>query len=430
VRRSVILFLLALTIRLVAIFATGAGTIHFGDGIDYVDTAKALCATHSYPLQGSLPFFRAPGLPLFIALVTACHPAAVAVIKIALAVCDALTVVLIAVLAILLPRKETDDAAGDTQRSARWSFWAAGGVAALNPFFILGVCDVRSEPLFMLLLTFAGGCLLRGRPGRSGIAVALASLVRPAGLVCIPLFALYAVLDRRHPAGWAGGILPPGTETAAGSRRSSRLEGGAPGLRRGLLFLLAALVTLAPWTIRNVVRFHELIVVNDAGGFNFWRGYAPEIIAIDGMHDREAIAHASWEFDARRVAEARKTIGRDGWVQAGLAEIRRDPAAAVRWTLRKAWLYWRPWLAPEQYSWPVVVASGAFNLLLYIFAAIALVRCPDRRFALAVVLYFAAVWLAHLPYQVVMRFRQPFTDPLLIAFVAQFIPSAARDLDR
>jgi len=29
-------------------------------------------------------------------------------------------------------------------------------------------------------------------------------------------------------AGWTGGILPPFVGTAAGSRRSSRLEGGAP----------------------------------------------------------------------------------------------------------------------------------------------------------------------------------------------------------
>ena len=75
------------------------------------------------------------------------------------------------------------------------------------------------------------------------------------------------------------------------------------------------------------------------------------------------------------------------------------------------------------------VASGVFNLLLYIFAAIALVRCPDRRFAMAVVLYFAIVWLAHLPYQVVMRFRQPFTDPLLIALAAG-APAARRPAQR
>ncbi len=435
-RSPVILFLLALTIRIVAIFATGAGTIHFGDGIDYVDTAKALCATHAYPLTGSLPFFRAPGLPVFIALVTACHPGAVAVIKIALAVCDALTVVFIAELTMLLMMRTTarhsalgtQDSLGTrhsalgtqaslgTQHSALSTGpWLAGLLAVLNPFFILGVCDVRSEPLFMTLLTLGIWCLLRGRAAWAGIAVALASLVRPAGLVCIPLFALYELLVRRLPAGWTGGIRTPSADTAAGSRRPSRLEGGAPGHRRTLTFILAALLTLTPWTIRNAVHFHQLIVVNDAGGFNFWRGYAPEIMAIDGMRDREAIARASWEFDARRVAAARKSIGRDGWMRAGLDEVRRHPAAAVRWTLRKAWLYWRPWLAPEQYSWPVVAASGAFNLLLYAFAAIALVRLPDRRLAAAIVVYFAIVWLAHLPYQVVMRFRQPFTDPLLIA---------------
>src|SRR5260221_13625214 len=32
--------------------------------------------------------------------------------------------------------------------------------------------------------------------------------------------------ERRHPAGWRGGIRPP--HPAAGRRRSSRLEGGAP----------------------------------------------------------------------------------------------------------------------------------------------------------------------------------------------------------
>jgi 4-amino-4-deoxy-L-arabinose transferase-like glycosyltransferase len=363
------LFILALLVRLAAILATGPNAVHFGDGLDYIDTARALCDTHAYPARGSLPFFRAPGLAFFIAGVTVCHPSAVVVIKIALAVCDAVTVVLIADLAAVP--------------------WLAGLIAALNPFFITAVCDVRSEPPFMMLLTLAIWCLLRGREGGAGVAVGLAALTRPAALLCMPLFALY------RP-------------------------------RRAHVLLLGAALTLAPWTIRNAARFHELIVVNDGGGFNFWRGYAPEIIAIDGMRDRDAIARASWEFDARRIAAARNVIERGAatplarsraWSHAALDEIRRDPALAARWTLRKAWLYWRPWLSPEQYSWPAVIGSGAFNLLLYIGAAIALARCRDRRLAIGVIVYFAASWLAHLPYQVVMRFRQPFTDPLLIALL-------------
>ncbi len=364
------LFILALLVRLAAIVATGPNTVHFGDGLDYIDAAHALCDTHTYPARGSLPFFRAPGLAFFIAGVTLCHPSAVVVIKTGLAICDAITVVLIADLA--------------------FAPWIAGMIATLNPFFITAVCDVRSEPLFMLLLTLSIWCLLRGRAGGAGVTVALAALTRPAALLCIPLFALY------RP-------------------------------RRAHLLLLGAALTLAPWTIRNAVRFHELIVVNDAGGFNFWRGYAPEIIAIDNMHDREAIAMASWQLDARRVAEAATSIERGAvtprarslaWSHTALDEIRSDPALAARWTLRKAWLYWRPWLAPEQYSMAVVLASGAFNLLLYFGAGIALVRCRDRRLVLGVLIYVATVWLAHLPYQVVMRFRQPFTDPLMIALLA------------
>ena len=32
------------------------------------------------------------------------------------------------------------------------------------------------------------------------------------------------------------------------------------------------------------------------------------------------------------------------------------------------------------------------------------------RFRVAVIVYFVVIWLGHLPYQVVMRFRQPVTE--------------------
>jgi outer membrane protein len=58
---------------------------------------------------------------------------------------------------------------------------------------------------------------------------------------------LRATLERRHPVGWTGGILPPAHHAAAGSRRSSRLEGGAPfklGPTIALAFALAIGVLL------------------------------------------------------------------------------------------------------------------------------------------------------------------------------------------
>src|SRR5579862_9532143 len=98
----IVVFAIALAIRLIAIEITGANQISFGDGPDYIASARALCEQHSYPDRGNLPFFRAPGLPFFIAAVTACHTSATRAIKYALAACDAWTCVLITSIAFIL----------------------------------------------------------------------------------------------------------------------------------------------------------------------------------------------------------------------------------------------------------------------------------------------------------------------------------------
>jgi len=357
--QTVSLFLVALVIRLAAIALSGPAKMSFGDAYDYVETTEVMCRLHVYPERSNLPFFRAPGLPFFIAAVTACHPRAIVAIKIALAVCDAVTVVLIAMIG---------------------ASPLAGVVAALNPFFIASVCDVRSEPLFMMLLTAAIFFLLRGRFARSGVMLGLAALTRPVALIAIPLFALFTVAP-------------------AARRPYHRRPAG--------VLLLAALLTIAPWTIRNAVHYHQLIVINDAGGFNLWRGNHPEIRQLADEHDRAAFNAESAHFDSVTVQQAH-----GDWNRMALDEIRRDPGGTAMWTLRKAWLYWRPWLDPREHSTVAVIASGIFNLLLFTFGAIGIARSPHRR---AITIYFIVMWLVQLPYQVVMRFRIPITDPLLIA---------------
>src|SRR5262249_57731179 len=93
---------IALVIRLIAIEFSGPDRVAFGDGPDYIAHAQSLCERQRYPDRGNLPFFRAPGLPFFIAAATACHPSSVRAIKYALALCDALTCVLIALIAFML----------------------------------------------------------------------------------------------------------------------------------------------------------------------------------------------------------------------------------------------------------------------------------------------------------------------------------------
>ncbi len=372
-------FILALAIRIAAIEATGANTVRFGDAGDYLDTARSVCTEQVYPERGNLPFFRPPGLPFFIAAVTGCEGSRVRGIKYALAACDAATVMVILELGMLL--------------FGSLAAWLAALAAALYPFFIFSTTDVRSEPLFMLLLTLSILLLLRGNAAGSGVAVALAALTRPTALLCLPLFALFA------------------------------------GRKKAAPLLIAGFLTLAPWVARNYLRFGELILVNDAGSYSVWHASHPDTRKIYDASSREELRRLEHEFENRTIhavaaqVESRATTpnSRDReWRRLAIEDLRREPAESARFMARKAWLYWRPWLNPIEYGTRAVVASALILVTLFVLAAIGLWRHPLRN---AVLVYFAVFWLAHVPHQVVMRYRIPFTDPLLLVFAAGAIAS-------
>ncbi|HYH07716.1 MAG TPA: VTT domain-containing protein [Thermoanaerobaculia bacterium] len=393
-------FIFALLVRVAAIELTGAERIAFGDGPDYVQFATALCEQHVYPERGNLPFFRAPGLPFFIAGVTACHPAQTRIVKYALAVCDALSVLLIFLLALRV-------------HGTRTHALIAAALATFHPFFIGGVTDIRTEPLFMMLLIAAMWLTERRLPaGRAadvsssaaGALLGLAALTRPTALLCIPLLAAYAFFRR------------PETGGAAGRR---------PALRSATLLLAAAVLTLSPWVARNMIRFGEPILVNDAGGFNLWRGTHPELMQVVETHDRDLFAQRSWHFEAVTVSETAKGItgatpkARDRqWRNLAIENIRDDPAFAAKSALKKAALYWRPWLHPGEHGRKSIALSVVIILGLYILGGAGLYLHPDKRLVMAVLLFFAALWLAHVAYFPSIRLRTPLTDPLLIVFAS------------
>lgn len=401
------LFILALAIRIFAIEATGASQIRFGDAGDYLDTARSVCTEQVYPERGNLPFFRPPGLPFFIAVVTGCGETGVRGIKYALAACDAATVVVIFELGLLL--------------FGSLAAWLAALAAALYPFFIFSTTDVRSEPLFMLLLTLSILLLLRGNAAGSGVAVALAALTRPTALLCLPLFALFAGYGVTGLRGPAGDAEPRDPATAQPRGRTAAAS-----------LLIAGLLTLAPWAARNYLRFGELILVNDAGSYSVWHASHAETRRIYDAKTREELRQREHQFENVTIhavaaqVESRATTpnARDReWRRLAIEELRREPAESARFMARKAWLYWRPWLNPLEYGTPVVVASALILVPLFVLAAIGLRRHPLRN---AVLVYFAVFWLAHIPHQVVMRYRIPFTDPLLLVFAAGGIAAVAR----
>ncbi len=391
------LIAVALALRLFAIYMTGASLIKFGDAADYLSASKSLCSSGSYPDRSSLPFFRPPGLPLFIAGATLCHPDQIWRIKAALATVDTISVVIIFLLAEQLFHK-------------RPVSFIAGAAATIYPFFIVQVCDVQTEALFMFFLVAAIWLALKAMQEPSfrlmllaGAVSAAAALVRPVGLLLLPVL-----------------LASPAYLRSAKEKDYARLAGA---------FAIGAVFCLCPWIIRNELRYHEFILIDDAGGYNVWRGTSAEMDRIEKLRGRHAFEKASVEFEtvtspeiAReidKVANTPSTRSRE-WYRRALKNLAEDPIAVSIRLLRNALAYWRPWLNPQTYPPAVVAVSGVMTISLDVLALFGwlMLRKQNRRLALFCAGAATLFWVAQIPFQVVSRFRIPITDPFLIAFAS------------
>jgi len=152
----------------------------------------------------------------------------------------------------------------------------AGGLAAfftaLNPDLIWFSTHFWSETLFLALLFWGFERLLDAGGGRreaalvAGLLFGLASLTREPALYFVPVAGLWLLL--------AGGRKP------------------------ALAFTLAALATVAPWTLRNAVVYDAFVPVSTFGPFNVWLG--------NTRHSREAV-YAEYAQVPGRIAKYRYT---------------------------------------------------------------------------------------------------------------------------
>ncbi|HLJ16484.1 MAG TPA: glycosyltransferase family 39 protein [Bryobacteraceae bacterium] len=355
-----------------------------------------------------MPFFRAPGLPFFIATVTLCHTEMIWLVKTALAAVDTVSAAIVFLLA------------EELFRNRRTSFVAATA-AAIYPFFIAQVCDIQTEGLFMFLFITAVWLALRAvrRPVPyllllPGMCAGAAALVRPVGLILLPLLA----------------AIPIYFASSGAVKNRNRL-------RLLASFAIGAAICLGPWVVRNGLRYHELILVNDAGGYNFWRGTSAEMAEIGRIADPQAFSDASIRFEtitspaiAREVDRAANTPSSRSreWYKRALHSFAEDPGAFSLRLFRNALAYWRPWLNPQTHSRAVVAVSGFVMLLLDIFALLGwnLLRTRDGRLAWWCAAGALLFWILQIPFQVVSRFRIPITDPLLIIFAAAALTAVGK----
>jgi hypothetical protein len=165
----------------------------------------------------------------------------------------------------------------------------AAGIAAFYPELVWFVSHYWAETVFTVLLWWGlERTTAADERGSTAIAAAaggllgLATLTRETVLYFLPVAALW--LAYRRPGG---------------ARRSAAL-------------VLAALVLVVPWTIRNYLAFDAFVPVSTSGALNLWQGNAP--LTREQVYEEYWAVHgriAKYEYARRKGIEA--VLDRQPW---------------------------------------------------------------------------------------------------------------------
>ena len=282
--RTALVFLVGLALRL-AFVALEPATRPRGDERTWLSLALEWVAAPPFsfdPLKSPLLFY--PPLHPYLVGAVARFGGGLFAVKVVQAVLGALLVPAVAVVG----RRTFGPVVG----------LAAAAATAVYPTLIWYSAHFWSEPLFLALLWWGLERALaadegrRGAAAASGVLLGLAALTREVPLYFLPILAGW-MLGRRDRA----------------------------GLLRAAALVAAAVAVVAPWTLRNWVRFGALVPVSTMGGRALWEGNTlGDRGELYAAHDR--IAREEGQVAAYRHA-----------VQEGLRSIReRQP----RWVLDKA----------------------------------------------------------------------------------------------
>jgi 4-amino-4-deoxy-L-arabinose transferase-like glycosyltransferase len=336
-------------------------------------------------------FGRAPGYPLFLAALDAGRPAPRATparVKVAQAVVGAVTVWLLGLMALY-------------SAGPRAAVWAAG-IGAVYPPLVSLPAYALSETLYSAV-ALATALVLQLAVDRShadprvrcgmvlavlaGALAGAAALIRPAMLLYLPLAFAWLLVRRR-----------PVLAVAA---------------------IAAALVTIAPWTLRNL-RVHErFVLIASEGGVTFWTGNHPLARGEGDLAANPDLKRAELAFRRARPdlsPEALEPL----YYREAFTWIAAHPLDWVQLLARKAFYSVVP-VGPSYavHSARYRVASVAPYLLVLPFAAAGARRLwHGARRPVAVLLLAASSILVGLVFLPQERFRMPVIDPVLILSAA------------
>ncbi len=299
-KSPIIIFVVALAVRLIPVLLTPHVGIALDDMFQYDALAESIRLGQGYTWYGGIPTaFRAPLYPLFLAIIYLLFGHEFLVVRIIQATIGASLPLVVYVLG--------QRSFGD--RVARTASW----MMVFYPMFVLYPLGLVTENLFFLLVPLTVLYLLKAIDTSRSLYYLLAGLL--LGL---------SILTRSVISGFALVILPWLWHYVSDKRAALR--------NWGMVLLPVALLTI-PWSMRNSLLHGQFVFVESSLGFNFYLGYHPQgtgtfdsSIAVDFV---EGIAGV----DALNL-ETEKLVHNLG-MERGLAFIEEDPIRATRLWVEK-----------------------------------------------------------------------------------------------
>lgn len=271
-------------------------------------------------------------------------------------------------------------------------------ITALYPSLILYTRFLLTETLFILLFVAATLSLhkISDLPlfGSSiaGLFLGLAALCKPATLLIVPILSI-----------WLLSMMP-------------RIK---DALINFTFLCLAILSIIIPWTIRNYVVFHEVVLISTNGGLNLFTGNNP---GATGHWERaeENLAFYAPQSELEGVSEVQSDkIMR----KAALTFIRQNPTRFLVLAMQKFRFFWTD--NEELVTTPLEAASTFAGWILLLLASVMGIALSMGEWHKSLLLYLLIIGYmsVHLVFFALARFRLPLV-PLLSIYAGYGIVSA------
>lgn len=300
----------------------------------------------------------------------------------------------------------------------------AAGIVAIEPLLLLYTAYPMTEVVFTAFV--------------AGLLFAVDDAVRrPCGWRSLAVGFVFAMTSLCRPTVWAFGLL---AVLVLGVPRL----GDRKAWRHALLIGVGCAAGLAPWVVRNAIVLGRPVVMTTHGGYTLLLGNNPVF--------RDEVVRQPWgtvwsgesldrwqesldEEMSEHDPPIRGELARDRWHRdRAMDHITGDPAGFVAASVLRLRRLWNPVPLVSGTSTAVVWTVGAFEILLFVLAALGLVLIVrGKRTALTpwwpAILFVLSLTAVHAVYWSNARMRSP-AVPILALLAGRVVTGRAAVRER